>query len=221
MIGELFELVFGLIEALACPFKLWENIPKCVWYWFLDFVCFLVWLFIYLFILCFIYWELVLLLLLIWAISQAFNPIDFYSFLDDLDSIFPSKTTVGISLDNLLKTIGVGNLFYRSKNDIDDCYCVPALVVLFDPLQTYYDYIPAYENMSSDTYITICFYIALIIFLFFTISNAMKQMYVPVAPGVDLGPTNILPNVAGVDLGPTNILSNIAGVDLGSNITGN
>lgn len=214
-IFTLFGLVGDIFGMINCPYKIWSNIGKCLYLWFLD------WLFSVLFWIWFLLlWVTVFLPISIgWFVIcltmgdllYACNVINAYD-------ICPSRTNFFKYIDYLYFLISGKFFLLRSKRDISDCYCFPPLKFALGPLEHKLDLKPFSKKEKEEketSYLGVLILIAILIMISLVIlfiskeyqnsvSSAKKILTdsakIPTGPGVGgLPPVpGVLPPIPGV-----------------------
>lgn len=131
-IFTLFGLVGDIFGMINCPYKIWSNIGKCFYLWFLDClfsVLFWIWFFLLWFTIFLpISFGWFVICLTMGDLLYACNVIDVFD-------ICPTRTNFFKYVDYLYFLISGKFFLLRSKRDISDCYCFPPLKFALGPLQ--------------------------------------------------------------------------------------
>jgi hypothetical protein len=142
-VAFLFILIIIIAGKISCPYNLFIHLPLCTYYWFLDVIFTIIWLF---------FWLLSFFLIFI-PIWVVFNVICiFYTPLCiDIspDDVCIDKKDFFLVIDTFYQLIMEERFLYRNDDDVDNCYCSDSLLKLFDPLTTEFKFLDDLMNSSS------------------------------------------------------------------------
>jgi hypothetical protein len=137
MIGMLFMMLIDLQNTLMCPFKIWNNIGKCLGYWVMDVIINIIYFIIFWILFFFLYIPIWIGSFLLCLFLR--NTSDSFCFDVSYEDIIPSKDSVCFPIEFIYNKLTGGRLIYRNGEDISNCYCVPPLILAFSPYKTYSD----------------------------------------------------------------------------------
>ena len=154
MIGMLFMMLIDLQNTLMCPFKIWNNIGKCLGYWAMDVIINIIYFIVFWILYIFLYVP-------IWIGSFVLclflrNTSESFCFDVSYEDIIPSKDSMCFPFEYIYNYFTEGRLIYRNGEDIGNCYCIEPLIFAFRPYQTYSDFSSSGSlNVGSSMYVLI------------------------------------------------------------------
>lgn len=129
-------------EYLKCPFNILEHLNSCLLFWFLDILFTIIWLIVWIIIFIFIFCPLWLCFTcLCWTVGYFFGGCWNIS----INDVCPSRKGFFNILENMIQPL-YGKFLYRDGGDIDNCYCLPFIKDIFDPLDYFNN---AFDSISS------------------------------------------------------------------------
>ena len=137
----LVDNVTNIFDMIACPFRIINNIDKCIAFWLIDFLLYIIWSLVWIFTFLTIYLPLLIStkLLILCGVSCEFMlavgfPESACSTLKPND-VLPSKETVGRYLEEFIFYVRKKHFFYRTDDEMRKCYCIPGIANVCDPLR--------------------------------------------------------------------------------------
>jgi hypothetical protein len=177
-ITNLIDNVTNIFDMIACPFRILGNIDKCVRFWGIDLLLYIIWAIVWGFLFITLYIPaLVAAKVLVVAglscdfIKAAGLPDSACSTLMPGD-ILPSKQTVGRYLEEGIYYVSGKHFFYRNNNDIHKCYCIPGIEKVCQPLRV--TGIDRSNQPSSDAKNRLALLWAIGIIILMAVGNASK-----------------------------------------------
>jgi hypothetical protein len=143
------EGLTNIEKQLKCPFNILKNLNKCVAFYLIDVLLFVIWGIVY--ILCYFIIYLPVLLanaIICFCIKDWFGG----CFTIKPNDICPSKKSIALGLETVYNTFTGGNYFYRTKKNIDQCYCTRPIKRTLDPLDKFTS---VYSGLSGNSMGTI------------------------------------------------------------------
>jgi hypothetical protein len=170
--------VTNIFDMIACPFRILNNIDKCIPFWLIDLLLYIIWRIVWIFTFVTMYLPLLIStkLLILCGISCEFMmavgfPESGCHTLKP-DDVIPSKETIGRYLEEFILYVGGKHFFYRTDDEMDKCYCIPGIEKACDPLRVTGIGTRDDKKDSSNSRMTLIWAICIILLL--AIGNASK-----------------------------------------------
>jgi len=140
-ITNLIRNVKNIFDMIACPFRIIKNIDKCVKYWAIDLLLYIIWIIVWAFLFITLYIPAVIATKILVTVGVDCEFIKAAGFPDSAcgtlmpNDILPSKQTVGRYLEEGIYYVRGKHFFYRDDDDINKCYCIPGILIACNPLR--------------------------------------------------------------------------------------
>lgn len=127
-----------VINFFKCPFNILSHIDKCIPFYLIDLLLFLIYIIVVALPIGLIY--CVIILPVICVLNLILPLIGLKAIKITFNDVCPYKNVMGKYLEFLIYKMNNKYFFYRTGNDINDCYCLDGIIKVFDPLQDIFSF---------------------------------------------------------------------------------